>query len=137
MSAAEPLGLAHVDGPSVGSLAALVHVAEGDEALAFQPGQRLLIGAVVAVVVGDRHAHHLPLLVAGGERTLGLVDAQAHPATDEAKPGVPHQRARQQPGLGRHLEAVADGQHAARPHSARFTTSAMIGERAAMAPARR
>ena len=60
--------------------------------------------------MGDRHAHHLPARVARGERALGLLDPQADPAADEAQACVPHQRARQQPGLRRHLEAVADRQ---------------------------
>ncbi len=45
-------------------------VAEGDAVLAFEAGQRLAVGEIVAVVMGDRAAQHLALGVGAGERRI-------------------------------------------------------------------
>ena len=58
-------------------------------------------------------------------------------AVAEVQVAVAGQRARQQPGLAEHLEAVADAEHRHARPCARATTSCIRGARAAMAPARR
>ena len=92
-------------------VAGLVDVAEDDAALALEPVERGGIGEVVAVAVGDGDADDLALAVAAGEERVGLLDLEVHVAADELERGVAHQHARQQAGLGQHLEAVADAEH--------------------------
>ncbi len=57
-----------------------------------------------------RHLHlHRP--AGAGERAVGIDNLQLDLAKGEAQVGVRQQRARQQPCLAQHLEAVADPQH--------------------------
>ena len=89
----------------------LAGIAEGDPAFALEPVERLGVGLVIAVMMGDRDDDLLARLVAGGEGRLAVLDRQRHVAADEADAGVAHQRAGQQPRLGQDLEAVADAEH--------------------------
>jgi hypothetical protein len=52
-------------------------VAEHDLAVALEPGQRLGIGKIVAVMMGDRAADHLALPVVAGEGGVGVGDSTA------------------------------------------------------------
>jgi hypothetical protein len=65
--------------------------------------------------VGHRDADHLAGLVAAGEEGLAGLDPEQHVAADELEGGIAQERAGQEPGLGQHLEAVADAEqgHAA------------------------
>ncbi len=111
-------------------------IAERDPAFALEAVERLGVGEIVAVVVGDRDRDRLAGTIAAGEDRLAGADGQRHVAADEIEPGVAHQRARQQTDLGQHLETVADAEHR---HAAlgRLDHRATIGERAAIAPQRR
>ncbi|MHC2867667.1 hypothetical protein ACVIYH_008745 [Bradyrhizobium diazoefficiens] len=61
--------------------------------------------------MGNRHADHLPGIVAAGERRIGTLDAQMHVAADEFQLRIAHQHARQQAGFAEDLKAVADAEH--------------------------
>ena len=91
-------------------------IAEGHAALAFEPVERRCVGLVIAVVVRDRDEDVLARIILRGEQALAVLDLQRHRPADEVEAGVAHQRARQKPRLGQHLEAVADAQHG---HAAR------------------
>ena len=112
-------------------------IAEGDLAAILEPLQRVGVGEVIALGMGDRDLDHLARLVAVGEQALAGLDLEVHVAADELELLVAHQHARQQAGLGGDLEAVADGQHRHALGAARFLTSAITGDCAAMAPQRR
>ena len=86
-------------------------IAEQHPPLAFQPRDGLAVGDVIALAMRDRHADHLPGIVAAGERRVGALDPQINVAADEAQLRVAHQHARQQPGLAQNLKAVADAEH--------------------------
>ncbi len=58
-----------------------------------------------------RDLDHLAGLVAVGEQALAGLDLEMHIRADELEVLIAHQHARQQPGLGRDLKAVADRQH--------------------------
>ena len=90
-----------------------VAIAEGDEALAFEPGERLGIADIVAFAMGDADIDHLPLGIGGGEGGVVALDAQMLALADEFQIGVACKNARQQPGLAGDLEAVADAEHEA------------------------
>ena len=90
----------------------LVGVAEGDAAFALEPVERRCVGLVIAVMVGDRERDRpRPPHSAQVNRLWLFSTLSGDRAADEAEPGVAHQRAGQQPGLGQHLEAVADADH--------------------------
>ena len=88
-------------------------VAERDQALAFQPVERGVVGEVVAVAMRHRGAEDLAALIARGEDGVGALDAQMAVRRQEAQPGVAQQGAGQQPGFGEDLEAVAHAEHVA------------------------
>src|ERR1700733_4115470 len=88
-------------------------IAENHPALAFQPGDGLAVGNIIALAVRYRNADHLAGIVAAGERRVGALDPQIDVAADEAKLRVAHQHARQQPSLAGDLKAVANRQHEA------------------------
>ena len=98
--------------------------------------QRLGVGEIIAVMMGDRRADDLAGRIAPGEGGVGVGHLQLHLAADEFQRGVAHQRAGQQAGLDQDLEAVADAddQHALCAFSA---TARITGMRAAIAPQRR
>ena len=69
-------------------------IAEGDPAFALEPVERLLVGGVIAVMMGDRDDDLLARVVAAGEGRLAVLDLQRHVAADEVEAGIAHQRAR-------------------------------------------
>ena len=89
----------------------LVEIAESHAAFALEPVERRFVGLIVAVVVRDREDDLSPASYPRGEQALAVLDPERHGAADEAQPSVAHQRARQQPGFGQHLETVADADH--------------------------
>ena len=80
-------------------------VAEHHPALAFKPRDGFAVGDVIALAVRDRHADHLPGIIAAGKRRIRALDPQIDVAADEAKLRVAHQHARQQAGLRRRSES--------------------------------
>ena len=66
-----------------------------------------------------------------------VATSQLDRAADEAELALRSSAAGQQAGLGQHLEAVADAEHAGAALGAAAITSRITGERAAMAPQRR
>ncbi len=59
-------------------------IAEGDQALAFEPVERIGVGGVVAVVMGDRHPDRLAGIVAAGKDRLAVLDPQMDVAAGKA-----------------------------------------------------
>ena len=104
----EPLGLA----APVRSRdrAGRVHVPEQDLAVALERVERGLVGVVAALAVGDRHAQRPSDLEAVGEAGVGPLRGDPHLLAGEPKRLVAQQRARHEPGLGEHLEPVADAE---------------------------
>src|SRR5260370_1405565 len=78
----------------------------GHPPLALETLQRLLIGLVIALAMRDRHADHLPGIIAARERRVGALDPQMHVRADEFQPRVAHQHTGQEPRLAEDLEAV-------------------------------
>src|SRR3546814_15843220 len=66
----------------------------GDAAFAFEPVERIAVGKVIAVVVGDGDADQFALPIAAGKRALAVVDRQRDITADEVEAGISHQRAR-------------------------------------------
>jgi hypothetical protein len=91
--------------------AVLAAIAESDQAFAFEPVERVLVGEIIAVVMRHRHADHLAGVVAPRVDALAGLDAQMHVLAVEAQRLVGEQHARQQAGFGDDLEAVADAEH--------------------------
>ena len=88
-------------------------VAEQNTPLAFECLDGLVVGDIIAFAMRDRHADHLPRVIAARERRVGALDAQIDVAADEFQLGIAHQHAGQKPGLAQDLEAVADAEHEA------------------------
>ena len=86
-------------------------VAEGDEVLVVQSRQRRVVAEVVAIAMCHRRAEHRAMLPMRGVRRAGAFHPQVAIHGQEAQPGIPQQRARQQPCLAQDLEAVAHAQH--------------------------
>src|ERR1035438_2730123 len=86
-------------------------VAKGDSVLRFQATQFLFCAEVIALHVPDGNLQHLTLDELVGEGTICGFNAQVNLLADVFEAGVPHQRAGQQSGFGKDLEAVADAQH--------------------------
>ena len=87
-------------------------VAEGDLAAILEPLQRVVVGEVVAVGMGDRDPDHLARLVAVGEQALAGLDLEVHVArrrTSAAR--CASARPAAGPASVSDLEAVADAQH--------------------------
>ena len=99
------------------------------------PG-RLPGGVVAPGRVLDGHREPLALLARARERRVGGLHDHVHLTADEAERVVGQQRARQEPGLAEHLEAVADAEHRAAV-AANSITASISGEKRAIAPARR
>ena len=94
----------------------------------------LRLGEIIAFAVRDRDPQHLPFGRHGGERRVGLLDANADVLAMELQIAVAQHGAGQQARLAQNLKAVADAEHRpagrgefARPH-------VMTGENRAMAP---
>src|SRR6185312_13231123 len=85
-------------------------IAESDLAAILQPLQRVGVGEVIALGMGDRDLDHLADLVAVGEQTLAGLDLEVHVAAHELELLVAHQHARDEARFGGDLEAVADGE---------------------------
>src|SRR5690606_36275083 len=101
-------------------LAGGVAVAERDAPLALEPVERVVVGVVGALAVGDRQAQHLPAREAARERWRDALHAQVDVAALEPERAVARELPREQAGLGEHLEAVADAEdRAAAPREPR------------------
>ena len=85
-------------------------VAQQHLAARVQLGDRLGLGEEAAVVVLDRDRQHVAGEPPRQPRRLALDNAARRPEP-ELQRGVGAQHAGHQPGLGQHLEAVADAQH--------------------------
>src|ERR1700691_4694848 len=59
--------------------------------LAFDALQRLFIGLVIALAMGDRHANDLAGIVAAGEWRIRTLDPQMHVLADEFEPRIAHE----------------------------------------------
>src|SRR5215831_1129986 len=60
-------------------------IAEQHPPFAFQPRDGFAVGDVVALAVRDRHADHLPRVVAAGEWRVGALDLEIDLAADETQ----------------------------------------------------
>src|SRR3954451_13554871 len=85
-----------------------IAIAKNDLPIALEIIERGVVREVVALSMRDRHTQHGAALQLARERRVGLFDAQKNIAADESQMLVPHQRARQQTGLGEHLKSIAD-----------------------------
>src|SRR3546814_9109056 len=63
-------------------------IAEGDAAFAFEPVERIAVGKVIAVVVGDGDADQFALPIAAGKRALAVVDRQRDITADEVEADI-------------------------------------------------
>jgi hypothetical protein len=86
-------------------------IAQRDAAFAFQPVERGVVGAIIAVMMGDGEGDAFARLIAAGEGALRIFDRQRDVAADEMAARVAQQRAGQKAAFGQHLKAVADAQH--------------------------
>ena len=73
-----------------------------------QFGNRIAIGKIIAIVVGDRDVDHRTGLVARCIIAVRRSHAQRYGATDVFQPRIAQQGTGQQTGFGQHLKAVAD-----------------------------
>ena len=83
-------------------------IPEDDLPVAFERVQRRVIGVVAALSVGDRHAQRPQLADRVGEGRVEPHGPDRHVTPQEAQRSVAQQRPWHEPGLGEHLEAVAD-----------------------------
>jgi hypothetical protein len=86
-------------------------VAKYDETLAFDPRQLLGRRDESPLPVLDRKLHGLTGSEAGRDRRLRGLDPQPDVATHEPKRPIPNERPRQNLGLAKDLEAIADAEH--------------------------
>ena len=85
------------------------HVAHDDAVFGPEPRERLGVAHVVALEVVDRDAQHVARPSARLVSTERVLSTRSSTVSHtNLRPGVLLQRAGQQPGLGEHLEAVAD-----------------------------
>ena len=89
----------------------VVDVAEHHPVLVPEPGQRLGVADVVALEMVDRNPQLGARRPPPGQHRVRGVDPHLHRGAEEAEPPVLLQGARQQAGLGQHLESVADPDH--------------------------
>ena len=61
--------------------------------------------------MGNRHAQQLALRNRLRERRVVVLRFQKNLFATELQRAIPHERARQQPGLGQNLKSIADAQH--------------------------
>ena len=80
---------------------------------AFEAGERLRIGDVVAFAMGDADIDRLTLGIGARIGRVVALDGEVLALADEFQMGVAHEDAGQQPRLAGDLEAVADPQHIA------------------------
>src|SRR5690606_34495469 len=83
-------------------------IAEDDLVLVFHGGQRVGVGKVIAVVMGDGAADDLALVVGAGEIRLGIDHFEQDFLADEPQRAIAHQGAGQEAGFHEDLETVAD-----------------------------
>ena len=99
-------------------------IAEGDEVVAFEPVERVLVGEVVSVAMRHRGAEGLPALIMSGEGGIGALHPQVAIHGQKAERGVAEQRAGQdcrlRSGFGSRCRRRAHGRRAPRspaPHA--------------------
>ena len=96
-------------------LAVRIDVAEGDAVFIVKALQGVVVGEIIAVMMGDGNANDLAFVIPLREWRVGGFGAQMNVLADELQPGVEHQYAGQKPAFGQHLEAVADPDHQPTP----------------------
>src|SRR6185437_15579233 len=100
-----------VGAPPFISIGSTGKIPKYDAAFALQPVNRLLVGSVTPVTVGDRNPERRPLVIAVREQCVRRLHAKPYQLTHELETGVAEECPGQQSGLAGDLEAVADGQH--------------------------
>src|SRR5579872_3364063 len=70
--------------------------------------ERLRIGEIIAIVMGDGDIDNLALIVSRSKSSAVIFHPEEYFAAKEQQPGVAHERAGQQSRLGEDLKAVAD-----------------------------
>src|SRR5277367_2594842 len=83
-------------------------VPENDLAIFLEAGECSFIAGEIAVVMSDGNFQDLAASSGGGERRIGLLDANVDVATNIAKAAVAHHRAGKQACFAENLEAIAD-----------------------------
>ena len=83
-------------------------VPEEHLAVGLQRVERGRVGEVAALAVGDRHPERPARAGKVGERRVAVLDGDPDIPSEEPEASVPEERSRHEPGLGEHLEAVAD-----------------------------
>ena len=73
--------------------------------------ERVLVGEIVAVLVGDRDSEGTSGVIARRKDRIGTLRADMNVAADVAQRHVTHEHARQQAAFGEDLKAVADAEH--------------------------
>jgi len=114
----------------------LIAIAEDDLVSILQTLQRIFVGEVVPIAMGDRDFQDLPFATTGSEQRTGVFDSQIDILADKLERVVAKQDAREQTGFNKNLKAVADADTTP-PLFAKRTTSFIIGENRASAPQRR
>src|SRR6185437_1154227 len=100
-----------VGAPPFISIGSTGKIPKYDPAFALQSVDRLLVGSVTPVTVGDRNPERRPLVIAVREQCVRRLHAKPYQLTHELEAGVAEQCPGQQSGLAGDLESVADGEH--------------------------
>src|SRR6266566_3940359 len=92
------------------SIRVVCDIAQHNLAVGLELGRGLRISDVAAIAVRDRQRELLATLVAPGERRVCRVDTHLYRPGQKLEPGIPHQRAGQEPRLAQNLEPIADAE---------------------------
>ncbi len=116
----------------------VVDVAEGDAVLALEPVERVGVGEVVAVVVGDRQPDGLAAARSRAVKALSAVaTVSGTVAQTNLSPALRISAPGSRPASISTWKPLQTPEHVAAAPRRRPTTARMTGERAAMAPQRR
>jgi hypothetical protein len=89
----------------------IVNVAKDHAVLGFQFIQRALVGVIASFPMSNRKPQDLALHCLRREWRIRCDNGQPHRAADELEAAIPHQSAREESGLHKDLETIANPQH--------------------------
>jgi hypothetical protein len=90
-----------------------IDITKQDLMVLAQPLQSCRVGVVTTLAVLDREFEQLSFFSLAGKRRVRFFDSKHYLLANKLKPGISHQRTRQQTRFTENLEAIADSQHQA------------------------